>query len=136
MKDVLVNKITLIQRSLKRIHEEYDGHENELESNETKQDAILLNLQRACESSIDIAAYLIKENALGIPETSRNAFQLLINNKLIPPELGESLKKMVGFRNIAIHNYETVNLSIVKSILDNKLSDFEQFCQLILEMNT
>ena len=136
MKEVLVNKIALIQRSLKRIHEEYDGHENELESNETKQDAILLNLQRACESSIDIAAYLIKENALGIPETSRNAFQLLINNKLIPTELGESLQKMVGFRNIAIHNYETVSLSIVKSILDNKLSDFEQFCQLMLEMNT
>ncbi len=52
MDDVLLNKAAIIERCLKRIAEEYTGHEHELATNFTRQDAIVLNLQRACEAAI------------------------------------------------------------------------------------
>lgn len=48
--DVILNKISVIERCLKRIHEEYEDNPKHL-GNYTKQDSIVLNLQRACEAS-------------------------------------------------------------------------------------
>jgi hypothetical protein len=53
--DVLINKAAIIERCLKRIGDEYLGHESELDTNFTRQDAVILNLLRACAASIDAA---------------------------------------------------------------------------------
>lgn len=39
--DVLLNKVAIIERCLARIGDEYRGHENELATNLTRQDAII-----------------------------------------------------------------------------------------------
>ena len=52
--DVLLNKAASIERCLRRITVEYVGHEGELETDYTRQDSIVLNLQRACEAAIDV----------------------------------------------------------------------------------
>ena len=51
--DIALNKLAIIERCLARIREEYAGHETELATDFTRQDAIVLNLQRACEAAID-----------------------------------------------------------------------------------
>jgi uncharacterized protein YutE (UPF0331/DUF86 family) len=56
--DVILNKISVIERCIKRIHEEYENNPKNLE-NYTKQDSIILNLQRACEASIDLAMHMV-----------------------------------------------------------------------------
>ena len=48
--DVILNKINIVERCIKRIHEEYGNNPEHLK-NFTKQDSIVLNLQRACEAS-------------------------------------------------------------------------------------
>ena len=133
MDDVLLNKIATIEKCIKRINEEYLGFENELESNYTKQDAIILNLQRACEASIDLAARLIRLNNLGIPQKTREVFVVLEEGKIISKDLSQKLQKMVGFRNIAVHDYKSLNLAIVKSIIEKNLNDFLEFTKFILE---
>jgi uncharacterized protein YutE (UPF0331/DUF86 family) len=124
--DVIINKCTVIESCLKRIHEEYDGQEEALGYNFTKQDSIILNLQRACEAAIDLGMRLIRLKKLGTPQTSREVFVLLSANKLLPQQLSDDLQAMVGFRNIAIHDYQKINLDIVHSILKTKLQDFEK----------
>ena len=57
--DVLINKAAIIERCLARVEEEYAGHENELEKNFTRQDSIILNIQRACEATIDAAMHIV-----------------------------------------------------------------------------
>lgn len=52
--DVRLNKVAIIERCLLRIDQEYYGHEEELETNFTRQDSIILNLQRVCEAAIDL----------------------------------------------------------------------------------
>lgn len=51
--DVLLNKTSIIERCLRRVQEEYDDTPAHLYENITKQDATILNLQRACQATID-----------------------------------------------------------------------------------
>ncbi len=132
--DVLVNKAAIIERCLKRVEEEYYGHESELETNFTRQDSILLNLQRACEASIDAAMHIVRANKLGIPQESREVFQMLCDADLIDEDLKRRLQAMVGFRNIAVHDYRSLNLEIVKSILDERLDDFRAYVKVLLKL--
>ena len=130
--DVLLNKAASIERCLERIAEEYRGKEVELSSDYTKQDSIILNLQRACEAAIDAAMHQVRMNKLGVPQESRDAFRMLEEANLLPHELSTSMQTMVGFRNVAVHNYQKLNLAIVQSILGSRLDDFRKFAQLIV----
>lgn len=130
MDDVILNKIAIIQNCLKRLKEEYEGSEEELEVNFTKQDSIILNLQRACEASIDLAMRIVRMKKLGLPQTSREVFDLLEKNQMLEKELSHSLQAMVGFRNIAVHDYQKLNIEIVRSILNEKLGLFKAFTEI------
>lgn len=129
--DIVLNKVGIIERCIRRIHEEYNNNPSHLE-NFTKQDSIVLNLQRACEASIALAMHIVAENKYGLPQTSRDAFSLLETNNHITPTLSTKMKAMVGFRNIAIHDYQEINLVILQKILDEHLIDFTQFTKSIL----
>jgi uncharacterized protein YutE (UPF0331/DUF86 family) len=131
--DVILNKAQTIERCIQRIQEEYSGFEKNLPTDYTKQDAIILNLQRACEAAIDMAARIIRLEHLGIPQSSRDMFVLLEKANKIPAELSNRLQAMVGFRNIAIHDYTQINLDIVKNIIEKRLDDFLEFVQLAIK---
>lgn len=130
--DVLLNKVAIIERCLIRIEEEYLGHEQEFESNFTRQDSIILNLQRACEATIDAAMHLVRTRKLGIPQESRDAFDMLKDEGVLSLDLCERLKAMVGFRNVAVHDYRKLNLDIVRSVLETRLDDFREFNRVVL----
>src|SRR5688572_25255465 len=130
--DVLINKAAIIERCLKRIADEYLGHESELDTNFTRQDAVILNLLRACEASIDAAMHVVRQRRLGLPQESRDAFRLIEEAGLLPKELSSRLQKMVGFRNIAVHDYRKLSLEILRSILDTRLGDFRDFVKTVI----
>jgi uncharacterized protein YutE (UPF0331/DUF86 family) len=130
--DVLLNKAATIERSVGRVHEEHAGDDANLASNQTKQDAIILNLLRACEATIDAAMHLVRVRRLGIPQETREAFDLLERAGVLDPELAQRLKKMVGFRNIAVHDYQKLNMDIVRHIVAERLDDFLEFSHRLL----
>lgn len=130
--DVVLNKTAIIERCLKRIGEEYTGRESEFASNLTRQDAILLNLLRAREAAIDLAMHLVRIRRLGLPQESREAFRLLQDNGVLDAETAVRMQAMVGFRNIAVHNYQKLDLDIVRSILETRLGDFRKFTSVAL----
>jgi uncharacterized protein YutE (UPF0331/DUF86 family) len=127
MDDVLLNKLSTIARCLKRIREVYVEAQANFASDYTRQDSVILNLQRACEASIDIANYLNKKKQLGIPQSSRDSFQLLSASGIISSAVATNLKKMIGLRNIAVHDYKELNIDIVEAVVINHLVDFELF---------
>lgn len=131
--DVLLNKAAIIERCLRRIDDEYRGPENEIESNFTRQDSIVLNLWRTCEASIDLAMHLVRSGKLGLPQESREAFTLLEQSGLLDKPLAARMRAMVGFRNIAVHYYQRINLDIVKSILEKHLNDFRRYTAVALQ---
>ncbi len=129
--DVVYNKAQIIERCVERIHEEYEGNPENL-NNYTKQDSIVLNIQRSCEASIDLAMHIVAEDKLGLPQNSRDAFVLLHKGGVIGDELARKLQAMVGFRNIAVHNYQAVNLEIVRAVIARNLDDIREFVRVVL----
>jgi uncharacterized protein YutE (UPF0331/DUF86 family) len=131
--DVLINKVEIIERCLGRIKEEHKGMPEELTTNFTRQDSIVLNLQRVCEASIDAAMHMVRVHQLGVPQESREAFQMLQSANVISADMSNRLQAMVGFRNIAVHDYRKLNMEIVRAILESRLEDFRVFCGILLK---
>ena len=129
---MFARKAAAIERSVGRAREEYSADDANLLTNQTRQDAIILNLQRACESSIDAAMHLVRVHRLGIPQETREAFDLLEAAGRLAPSLAARLKRMVGFRNVAVHDYQKLNLEIVRHILVERLDDFLEFTRVLL----
>ena len=133
MDDVIVNKVSVIERCLKRIWDEYQGDAEEFKQNFTKQDSVILNLQRLCEAAIDIANRCLRLAQGPIPQSSRDSFAQLERMGLLNPELAASMQKMVGLRNIAVHDYQ--NLDIVIAVLEKHLDDFKKFAFAIMSLD-
>jgi uncharacterized protein YutE (UPF0331/DUF86 family) len=131
--DVILNKAATIERCLQRVLNEYAGDKQNLVANQTKQDAIILNLQRACESAIDLAMYVVSQRKLGVPQDSRDAFTLLQTSGIIPADLATRMQHMVGFRNVAVHEYTRLNLDVVHAIITKQLEDFRTFSSTIVK---
>ncbi|WP_299729346.1 DUF86 domain-containing protein [uncultured Endozoicomonas sp.] len=132
MDDVILNKHTIIGRSLKRVAEEYHGKEGTIATDFAQQDSVILNIQRVCQAVQDIANRVIRLKQLGVPKSARESFSLLADSKTIPPELAETLTKMVGFRNIAVHEYQKLNIDILRAVIDKHLSELKKFADLML----
>lgn len=130
--DVILNKISVIERCMNRVKVVYENNPENLKDY-TKQDSIILNIQRACEASIDLAMHIVAEQKLGLPQTSRDAFDMLHGALIIDENTVKRLKAMVGFRNIAVHDYQTVNLDILQQIVTNHLEDFTDYTKQILK---
>jgi len=118
--DVVLNKAATIERCLKRVREEY-GDGTEIEIDVRRQDALVLNLLRACETTIDLAMHAVRTASLGVPQSSRDASALLANGGRIAPDLAEELQRMVGFRNVAVHRYQDLELDVVHAVVREKL---------------
>lgn len=130
--DVLLNKAATIERCIHRALEEYNKNPATFASDFTRQDAAILNIQRACEASLDMGQHLIRKHKLGVPQSSRDVFTLLATADFIPAELSENLKKMIGFRNIAMHEYQRLQLAVTEHVILHRLEDFQQLCRILL----
>ncbi len=130
-KDVILAKVSTIQKCLRRINEATNLNPESLDNIDT-QDIFILNLQRAVEAAIDIATHIVASEGLGLSTTIRDNFRLLKKAGIINAELLKKMESMVGFRNIAIHDYKELNIEILKSILSKNLKDLEEFYSTIL----
>lgn len=130
---VILNKYETIERCIKRITEEYQDNPDNLEDYR-KEDMIVLILQRACEATTDLAMYVVSTRKLGLPQTKKDAFQILEKNKIINKKMSLNLQNMIGFRNIAIHAYKELNHDILIDVIENPLSDLVDFARLILNL--
>jgi len=130
--DVIINKTDTIKRCLDRIDKEFTDSES-FKKNYTKQDSVILNLERISQASIDIATHIIRVKKLGIPKSSKELFSILEQYQYISKTISLNMQKMVGFRNIAVHDYQNLNIEIVISIVKNNLDDFINFSNEILK---
>lgn len=130
-KQVIDQKLESLRRCLERIQQKCPATAQELISNVDLQDIIALNLSRAVQISVDIGAHIVSETQTPAPTTMGQTFDLLVQASILDPEVGAKLKKAVGFRNIAVHNYETINWLIVHKITKQHLIDFKDFASQI-----
>ena len=131
--DVLINKAATVERCVARAREEYDRDPSTFATDFTRQDAAVLNVQRACEAVLDMGQHLVRRQGLGVPQSARDVFELLAQGGWIAPELAVALKRMVAFRNIAVHDYQVLLLPILVSVITGHLDEFLDFTQVVLK---
>jgi len=133
MDDIVLNKKESIERCIKQARTYYAlPSDVPFEEDFMKQDAIAINLQRACEQCIDLANHAIKTRKLGLPKASRESFRLLAQHGIIPGTLAANLESMVGFRNILVHQYESFSIQLMIDVIEHHLDDLIDFTNYIL----
>lgn len=130
--DIAQAKIATIQRCLTRIKAKTRLDPQSLHDIDT-QDIFVLNLQRAIQAALDLAAHLISGQGWGLPMTLKEHFSILAKQGILEHSLAQRLEKMTGFRNIAVHDYQALDLVILQRILQSRLVDLDQFCQVVLK---
>ena len=130
-KDVVFQKVNKIQNCLQRIYQTVKGDTGRLEDYGV-QDIVTLNLQRAIQLAIDLAAHVVRSSSYGMPKSLKDNFSLLYQHQVIDADLKEKMERMVGFRNVAVHDYESINPDILKSIVTHHLKDIEAFYTVML----
>jgi uncharacterized protein YutE (UPF0331/DUF86 family) len=118
--DVVLDKAAGIERCLGRVREACGADGTELAVDQRRQDALVLNLLRACETAIDLAMHVVRVRGLGVPWSSRHAFALLADAQLLDDEVAEELQRMVGFRDVAVHRFRDPDLAVVHAIVREK----------------
>lgn len=130
-KDVVAQKLESLRRCLQRLALKCPSDPQVLVADLDLQDIVALNLSRAVQISVDIGAHLIAGLEVPPPDTMGQTFDVLAQAGVLNPELAGNLKKSVGFRNIAVHNYERINWLVVHNIVQHHLVDFIDFATII-----
>ena len=88
-------------------------------------------LQLAIQAALDVASHIVSDDRLGEPKTNRQLFELLARHGWITDELQQTLRQVVGFRNILVHGFSDVDLDIVRRIVETDLDDLLDFASSI-----
>ncbi|MCA1961551.1 MAG: DUF86 domain-containing protein [Desulfomonile sp.] len=135
MDDVVLSKKESIERCIRQVREYYYAvpSDTPFDKDYFKQDAIAMNLQRACEQCIDLANHTVKTRKLGLPKESKESFRLLAERGIIPRDLGANLEKMVGFRNTLVHQYRQLDIHLMVDVIENHLDELVDFTNFIVK---
>ena len=124
--DVALSKLASIERCLERIRSVTHGDPDAVNDLDVEE-IVVLNLQRAIQATIDLAAHVIAGRSWGLPDSLKAHFRILADQRVIDPGLGSRLEAMVGFRNIAVHEYDRIDRAILKAILTDHLVELEEY---------
>ncbi len=133
MNQVVLNKKLSIERSIAQARKYYAlKGELPFEEDYLKQDAVALNVQRACELCIDIANHLIRTRKLGLPQDSKDSFSSLERAGLVDAATAAPLRAMLGFRNILVHQYQQLDLEVLVEVVEKRLDELLAFANIAL----
>lgn len=133
---VIEQKLESLRRCLQRVVDKCPSDPETLGRNPDLQDIVALNLSRAVQLCVDIGAHLIAGMEVPPPDTMGQTFDALAQAGVIHENLAIQLKKAVGFRNVAVHNYKEIDWTIVHTIACHHLGDFTEFAKAIATRST
>ncbi len=126
-KIILDKKIDSILRCLARIEQRLPADEETFLEDYDAQDVVVLNITRAVQLSVDIATHILATENKAVPDTMSDAFVKLHQLGLLSEQITDKMKRSVGYRNVAIHSYNDVDLGITYAIARDHLQDFKEF---------
>ena len=122
-------------RAIQRVESHTPEKLDDFLSNIDSQDIITLNLTRTIQLCVDIAMHTIAESNANTPQTMSESFDTLQKLGMIDKSIAIKLKKSIGFRNIAVHNYGELDLDLTYKIAKEHLGDFKDYIRQILKVH-
>jgi uncharacterized protein YutE (UPF0331/DUF86 family) len=89
-------------------------------------------LHLSIETCMDVADHVVADRKLRVPDTGAEAFEILVEARILPGELGRSLATMVGFRNILVHDYTKLDPAVVLRVLSHDVQDLVRFRDVLI----
>lgn len=124
-------KLESLRRALARVRQRTPANAAGLAADIDAQDIVSLNLQRAVQISVDIAYHLAADTDSAEPATMADAFAVLRDAGVIDHAIAEAMRRAVGFRNIAVHQYEKMDWQIVFDVATKRIEDLEAFARAV-----
>lgn len=124
---VIENKSASVQKYLS-ILDGYRGRSvADIEGDPTLRGAVERYLYLAAQATIDLAEAVIAYRGFRKPVAYRENFEVLVEEGVIPRDLGARLVRMVAFRNVLSHAYDRIDYSVVVETLNHSLTDLAEF---------
>lgn len=131
-KELIYSKLDSLRRCIKRIEEKRPESIEKLSKDMDAQDIIVLNLERAVQQCVDIAAHLVVNSGLRAPSSMSEGFSALANAGILSEDSALRMRRAVGFRNVAVHEYREMNIAILYTIVTTHLNDFRDFSHAVV----
>ena len=126
-RDVVTAKLESLRRCVERVRTRTLASVEALSASYDAQDILCLNLERAVQACVDIAAHFVSDSECAVPDTMAGTFDALEQQGIVSRALAGRMRRAVGFRNISVHAYRTLDWEIVHSIATSRLGDFVEF---------
>lgn len=133
-RDVVLNKLESLRRCIRRIEDKTPVSVDLLVADYDLQDIILVNLERAIQTCVDVGLHMISDLEVQVPETMAGTFEVLSRAGYLEEALAARLAKSVGLRNTAVHAYQEIDWNIVYRMITERLNDFRDYAQQILKI--
>ena len=125
--DTVSANLGSLRRCIERVRARTPASVEALQADHDAQDILCLNLQRAVQRCVDIAAHIVSGSASALPTTMDGCFDTLSSQGVISETLAGRMRRAVGFRNISVHAYQTLDWAVVYAIATERLEDFLEF---------
>jgi uncharacterized protein YutE (UPF0331/DUF86 family) len=132
-KEVVLNKLESLRRCITRVQEKTPSSLDLLKESYDLQDIIVLNLERAVQTCVDIGLHLASDREMPVAESMAETFKNLNRAGILDSRTAERMAKAVGFRNTAVHAYQEMDWEIVYRIITEHLDDFRAFSRQIMQ---
>lgn len=126
------DRLDSLRRCVERVRDRTPANIDTLLQDADAQDIVVLNLTRAVQLCVDLAMHMALRGGGSPPESMGAAFDALAEMGVIDSGLAERMRKSVGFRNVAVHNYRGIDWQIVHAVATRHLGDFEAFGSAII----
>jgi uncharacterized protein YutE (UPF0331/DUF86 family) len=130
-RDLILRRLALLETYLIQLAPYRDLNAAAYQQDWKTQRIIERTLHLAIEVCMDVADHLVADRRLRVPETGAESFEILGEANLIPADLGPALARMVGFRNILVHDYTRLDPAIVIRVLREDVNDLQRFRDLV-----
>ena len=131
-RDVVTAKVATIDRCLQRISETR-GERRAILLPVEIEDIVVLNLQRARQAAIDLATHVVAAERYALPDSVAAFFSVLEGHGILESPLAERLRRIGGFRNDAIDDYQALDAGIVEAIVSRHLTDLRLFAARVVD---
>jgi len=84
-------------------------------------------LQIAIQNVIDIGAHILSSDLKNEWNDYTEVIDKMGQHKMIPEKFSQKIRGFASLRNVIVHRYLDVNLSIIHDVLENHLDNFRQF---------
>ncbi len=127
--ELIAKKLALIETRVRELREV--AQPERIAKDVREERFVVYTLQTAIQAAIDVASHIVSADRLGEPESNRELFDLLSKNDWLSDPLADTMSAMAGFRNILVHGYQSVDLEIVRDVVENRLDDLMAFIHAI-----